>query len=224
MAPPSTPPSRSWAAAAVPLLGAGLLYAACSSVIRPPAPAPSALAASAGVPRNQNQSGADRPPHILLVMADQFRHDAMSGGLVPYPKTPALDRLRREGAWFELHYTSTPSCTPSRAAILTGRSPWRHGMLGFGDIALSYPCAELPRALKSAGYRTVSVGKFRGLPCQHGWEQVKKESGAAGADRWCAQVTNCELGALKAPAAAGATAVAAPPEECKFKLISIGTC
>ena len=154
-------------AAAVPLLGALLLFA-CSSIIGPLAPTPPALAASADVPRNQsdaadraprNQSGADRPPHILLVMADQFRHDAMSGGLVPYPKTPALDRLRREGAWFELHYTSTPSCTPSRAAILTGRSPWRHGMLGFGDIALSYPYAELPRALKSAGYRTVSVGK-----------------------------------------------------------------
>ncbi|KAH8046532.1 sulfuric ester hydrolase [Aureococcus anophagefferens] len=98
-------------------------------------------------------------PHILFVIADQHRHDAIGGGLMPAGLTPALDRLRREGATFASHYTSTPSCTPSRAAILTGRKPWHHGMLGFGDIALTYPYAELPRCLARVGYATVSVGK-----------------------------------------------------------------
>ena len=98
-------------------------------------------------------------PHILFVIADQHRHDAIGGGLMPAGLTPALDRLRREGATFASHYTSTPSCTPSRAAILTGRKPWHHGMLGFGDIALAYPYAELPRCLARVGYDTVSVGK-----------------------------------------------------------------
>jgi arylsulfatase A-like enzyme len=107
------------------------------------------------------ESGAtsSRRPHLLFVIADQHRHDAMSGGLVGAGATPALDGLREEGVTFALHYTSTPSCTPARAAILTGRSPWRHGMLGFGDIALRYECAELPKVLARAGYATASVGK-----------------------------------------------------------------
>lgn len=41
---------------------------------------------------------------------------------------------------------------------MTGLSPWNHGMLGYGAVALRYPF-ELPRALDAAGYTTASIGK-----------------------------------------------------------------
>ena len=72
-------------------------------------------------------------------MTDQHRWDAF-GGLEPSGqlRTPNFDRLFEGGARFDRHYTSTPSCTPARAALLTGRSPWRHGELGYGSIAHDY--------------------------------------------------------------------------------------
>ena len=69
---------------------------------------------------------AGAAPNILFLIADQFRFDSLD----PI-RTPNLYRLGQEGATFIHHYSSTPSCTPARAAILTGRSPWRHGMLGY---------------------------------------------------------------------------------------------
>jgi hypothetical protein len=48
-------------------------------------------------------------------------------------------------------FSSTPTCTPARAAILTGQSPWNHGMLGYGAVAPVYPF-EMPVALAALGY------------------------------------------------------------------------
>ena len=72
-------------------------------------------------------------PHVILIMTDQQRWDAMgctSGGRVI---TPALDSLAAEGTLFTHAYTSCPSSTPARAGLLTGLSPWHHGMLGYGE-------------------------------------------------------------------------------------------
>ena len=61
-----------------------------------------------------------RPPNILFMMADQQRQDSIS----TYPNsgaiTPNLDSLAADGIMFTNSWTSTPSCTPARAAILTG--------------------------------------------------------------------------------------------------------
>ena len=119
-------------------------------------------------------------PHILLLVTDQHRWDAF-GGLEPSGqlRTPNFDRLFEGGARFDRHYTSTPSCTPARAALLTGRSPWRHGELGYGSIARDYaPYVELPKALAAAGYRPVAVGKNHfcdgeaACDAPHGFEEV----------------------------------------------------
>ena len=67
---------------------------------------------------------------------------------------------------FRHMYTSTPTCTPARAAILTGQSPWNHGMLGYGAVADRYP-VELPRVMASAGFRTASFGKVPNAPRTH---------------------------------------------------------
>lgn len=96
--------------------------------------------------------------NLLFSMADQLRFDALSS-VTPSLKTPHLDRLASEGVRFTRAYSSTPTCTPARAALLTGRSPWNHGMLGYGTIAKRYPTFEFPRALVAGGYESTVIGK-----------------------------------------------------------------
>ena len=98
------------------------------------------------------------PPNILFMIADQMRSDALSCAGNKAIRTPNLDKLASEGVRFTNAFSSTPSCTPARAAILTGLSPWYHGMLGYGNVAPRYPY-ELPRALSEGGYYTCSLGK-----------------------------------------------------------------
>ena len=96
-------------------------------------------------------------------MTDQQRWDAMgctSGGRVI---TPALDSLAAEGTLFTHAYTSCPSSTPARAGLLTGLSPWHHGMLGYGEVAPRYRY-EMPRMLREAGYYTFGIGKMHWHP------------------------------------------------------------
>ena len=95
--------------------------------------------------------------NLLLSMADQLRFDALSP-VTPALHTPGFAALAREGVLFSRAYSSTPTCAPARAALLTGRSPWGHGLLGVGPIALSYPW-EFPRTLASVGYQAAVVGK-----------------------------------------------------------------
>eukprot|EP00050_Salpingoeca_kvevrii_P011924 m.18977 g.18977 ORF g.18977 m.18977 type:complete len:686 (+) comp3710_c0_seq2:3-2060(+) len=97
-------------------------------------------------------------PNIFFIMADQLRFDAVGATGGSTAETPNLDRLAREGMAFTKAYTSTPTCTPARAALLTGQSPWKHGMLGYGAVALRYPY-EMPATMAQHGYYTASFGK-----------------------------------------------------------------
>ena len=69
-----------------------------------------------------------------------------------------MDRIGQEGVLFKWGYTSTPTCTPARAAILTGQKPWNHGSLGAVSVAKEYPF-EMPVTLAALGYSTTSIGK-----------------------------------------------------------------
>lgn len=121
--------------------------------------AASALAAGArGAPRTK--------PNMLLLMADQFRADCVGAGGNEVIHTPNLDRIAREGVLFRSAYTSVPSCTPARAGLLTGLSPWNHGMLGYGRVAQWYR-NEKPRMLREAGYHTLGIGKMHWFPQRH---------------------------------------------------------
>ncbi|MEW6237958.1 MAG: arylsulfatase [Candidatus Omnitrophota bacterium] len=126
------------------------------------------------------QSGQEKP-HILFLMADQFRGDCLSADGHPAVKTPNLDRIASEGILFRRAYSSTPTCTPARSAILSGLSPWRHGMLGYGQVADRYN-PEMPQAMRDAGYYTLGVGKMHWHPQRalHGFHQtLLEESGRA---------------------------------------------
>lgn len=102
-------------------------------------------------------------PNILFLMSDQHRGDCMGNAGNAAAITPNLDRLAREGARFTSAYSSTPSCTPARACLLTGLSPWNHGMLGYSKVAQRYPY-EMPRAMADAGYHTCAIGKLHYTP------------------------------------------------------------
>lgn len=98
-------------------------------------------------------------PHLLLLMADQHRGDCFGADGNKSAHTPVLDRLASDGIRFSHAYSSTPTCTPARSALLTGCSPWGHGMLGYGRVAGSYP-VELPAAIRALGYQTLGIGKM----------------------------------------------------------------
>ncbi len=110
-------------------------------------------------------------PNILLLMTDQHRADCLGCDGNKVIRTPNYDRIASEGIRFTQAYSSTPSCTPARAGLLTGLSPWHHGQIGYGQIAERYPF-EMPRALHDAGYSTFAIGKLHYSPQRnyHGFD------------------------------------------------------
>ena len=72
------------------------------------------------VESDTSSDATSRRPNLLLLMADQFRGDALGCDGNPAARTPNLDRLARDGAHFRRAYSSVPSCTPARAGLLTG--------------------------------------------------------------------------------------------------------
>ena len=105
-------------------------------------------------------------PNILFLMADQFRADCIGADGNPAIQTPNLDRIAREGALFRCAYSSMPTCTPARSALLTGLAPWNHGMLRMIRMADHYPVVK-PKSLREAGYYTMAIGKMHYHPQRH---------------------------------------------------------
>lgn len=116
-----------------------------------------------------NAAAAERP-NVIVLLADDFGYGDVSayGGAVP---TPNLDRMATEGTRFTQFYVAAPICSPSRAGLLTGQFPGRWRITSFlqtrkGNAGceqadfLSTNAPSLPRALKSAGYRTAHIGKW----------------------------------------------------------------
>jgi arylsulfatase A-like enzyme len=123
-------------------------------------------------------------PHIIFLMADQFRADALGCAGNPAVKTPNIDALYRDGVLFNNAYSSVPSCTPARACLLTGMNPWHNGMLGYGRMARKYKY-ELPRMIRSADYYTYGIGKNHWFPQKslHGFNgTLVDESGRINTD------------------------------------------
>lgn len=97
--------------------------------------------------------------NILFALSDDqsYPHTSILGD--PVVRTPAFDRIAREGVLFTHSYTACPSCTPSRSAILTGRQIWQIGEAGllFGTLHPEYPLVT--HLLEDAGYHVGYVGK-----------------------------------------------------------------
>ena len=100
-------------------------------------------------------------PNILLIVADDLGWSDVGwhGG---FSKTPVLDRLVREGVELDQHYVQ-PVCTPTRAALMSGRYPGRFGPQALAPSnlrALPLDTVTLASALRSLGYRTHQSGKW----------------------------------------------------------------
>ncbi|HCR30159.1 MAG TPA: arylsulfatase [Opitutae bacterium] len=106
---------------------------------------------------------ADKPNFIVLFADDMGYGDLSSYGH-PTTRTPQLDRMAAEGVRLTSFYCGAPVCSPSRAALLTGRYPIHAGMprnTGPGsDVHLPKGQTLIPQLLKPVGYETMAVGKW----------------------------------------------------------------
>ena len=130
-------------------------------------------------------------PNVIVIMADdQGSIDAGCYGAKDL-RTPAMDRLAAQGVRFTQFYSAAPVCSPSRAALLTGRYPWVAGMPNNSagppteaDDQLEtltgpgLPASEITLAdmFRAAGYATAHIGKWHlgssagHKPLDHGFD------------------------------------------------------
>jgi arylsulfatase A-like enzyme len=126
----------------------------------------------------------NRQPNIVVILADDLGWGDL--GIYGHPKfrTPNLDRMAREGARLTHFYSPTPYCAPSRASLLTGRYPFRHGITGnpapdagIDDIGISASEITLGEAFQASGYQTGIIGKWHlghkpeFFPTRHGFHE-----------------------------------------------------
>ena len=101
-------------------------------------------------------------PNILFLLADDWGWPDASCLGMPGIKTPTFDRLAREGVLFRNAHCAAPSCSPSRAAMLTGQWPWRLGPAANLHAFIPATCPVYPELLEQAGYWVGFSGKGYG--------------------------------------------------------------
>ena len=106
--------------------------------------------------------------NILLITSDQQHWDTLScqGSEV---NTPNLDRLAARGTLYQRAYCPNPTCTPTRASIITGKYPSQHGAYSLGTKLLESE-HTVGEDFMAAGYRTALVGKAHFQPL-HGTDE-----------------------------------------------------
>ncbi len=108
-------------------------------------------------------SFAAEKPNIVFLLADDMGYGDLACYGNPVITSPNLDQLAADGVQLLDCYAASPNCSPSRTAIMTGRSPYRVGMYDFARFAsLHIPAEEqtLPEVIGSAGYQTMFAGKW----------------------------------------------------------------
>lgn len=123
-------------------------------------------------------------PNILLITSDQQHYDTL-GFANPRISTPALDRLAREGTNFTRAYCNNPTCTPSRATIITGMYPSWHGAWSLGT-KLFEDVPTVGDLFQRNGYITSLIGKahFQQLASRPGMESIECQPTLRDLDFW----------------------------------------
>jgi arylsulfatase A-like enzyme len=128
--------------------------------------------------------GAQRRPNVVLIMTDDAGYGDFGSYGATDVKTPNLDRLARDGVRFTDFYANAPSCTPTRAGLMTGRYQQRValeyplGMQRPADFSRGLPVTgrSLPQLLRNVGYATALIGKWHlgwkpeYSPTRHGFD------------------------------------------------------
>lgn len=130
---------------------------------------------------------AEERPNILLAISDDqsFFHTSKAG--YPAISTPAFDRIANEGVYFTHAITASPGCSPSRAALLTGRYCWQLEEAGTHGSSFPQAYVTYPDLLEAAGYAVGYTGKGWGPgdfaasgrtrnPAGPQWNEKKMES------------------------------------------------
>jgi arylsulfatase A len=132
----------------------------------------------------QSSLSAREQPNIVLIFCDDLGYGDLGSYGHPTIRTPHLDKMAADGMRLTDFYSAASVCTPSRAALMTGRYPVRSGMCSdrrrvlFPDSLGGLPESEwtMAEALKSQGYATAAVGKWhlghrsQYLPTEHGFD------------------------------------------------------
>jgi N-acetylglucosamine-6-sulfatase len=101
-----------------------------------------------------------KPRNVIFILSDDHRFDFMGfTGKVPWLKTPHMDRLAKEGAYFKNTFVTTALCSPSRASILTGLYSHSHQVVD-NQAPLPSDLVFFPQYLQQAGYQTSFFGKW----------------------------------------------------------------
>ena len=107
------------------------------------------------------QPPAGPRPNVVVIVVDDWRWDEFGAAGHTFLETPNIDRMAREGALFVNAFHAMSLCSPSRATLLTGQYPSRHGILdNLARNRASHALPTFPRALQQAGYRTAFLGKW----------------------------------------------------------------
>ena len=131
-----------------------------------------------------NNLNTESRPNFIVIFVDDLGYGDLGSYGHPTIKTPTLDKLAYEGQKWTQFYSASSVCSPSRAALLTGRLPIRNGMIGsmtrvfFPDSQYGIPDSEITIAekLKENGYKNAIIGKWHlghkkeYLPLQHGFD------------------------------------------------------
>ena len=144
-----------------------------------------------------NAADAVKKPNIVVVMADDMGWGDCSTYGHKIIQSPSLDKLASQGMKFTQGYSAAGVCSPSRAAILTGRTPYRNGvwrhLSGTHKAHLRTSEITYPELLRSAGYQTCHVGKWHLLSRQQFDQADFPQPGEQGGyDYWVATHNNAE--------------------------------
>ncbi len=109
-------------------------------------------------------AAAPRPPNLLIFLADDLGYGDLGCYGHPVIQTPHLDAFARQAVRLTQAYSASAVCSPSRSALLTGRTPYRNGVFTWipegREIHLRTSEVALPKLLQARGYATCHVGKW----------------------------------------------------------------
>ncbi len=116
------------------------------------------LLAIVGLVLSAASLSAATKPNILFIMSDDHAAHAVSAYGSRINQTPGIDRIAKDGMLFTRCFVNNSICTPSRAAILTGKYSHKNGVTVFNPFDGKQP--HLAKYLQQAGYQTAMIGKW----------------------------------------------------------------